>query len=449
MKVLITGGTGFIGQEVGKALVRSGHQVFVVSRNQEKAELLLPYPAKIIEADLLKSASDDKAFSEVDAVIHLAGENVGEGRWSQKRKERILSSREQFTKNLIQSLETNKNLQVFISASAVGIYGTGFLAEVCQKWEAAVMTLRNSRQVIFRTGVVLSPWGGALEKMLLSFRFGLGSVLGDGQQWISWIHIQDLVDIYLSALADESFSGIYDAVSPNPVTNRELTQEMARQLNKKMGPATPALALKLALGEMAEIVLESQKVIPEKLLERKYTFRFPKLSEALKDCLQYIQDNHLVYHAEQYIPLKREQIFPFFADAKNLEEITPNILNFHVQKMSTPEMQEGTIIDYRLKIHGVPTGWQTEIQEWQPNEKFVDVQKKGPYSWWHHTHRFEDLGPGTLMSDTVRYKIPLGIMGWVVSAKVIQNDIEKIFSYRRKKTRQIILTRYGNKNIQS
>lgn len=450
MKVLLTGGTGLIGKEVGKALVRKGHEITVLTRSKSKA-LEIPYPCRVIES---LSHND---IQDIDAVIHLAGENVGDGRWSAERKKKIFNSRVQLTKNLVESFKDSDKLKTFISASAIGIYGNradeilteasslgnDFLADVCKNWEESLSGLKfGIRKVIFRTGIVLSKDGGALEKMILPFRFGIGGKLGNGRQWMSWIHIDDMTALYVKALEDQKFGGIYNAVTENPVTNEEFTQELAKALGKKAGPAVPAVAIKLALGEMSIIALGSQRVMPENL-KGHYSFKFPKLSQALENCVQDIREGNFVFYAEQYLPAKRQDIFPFFADAKNLEEITPPSLKFHIEKVSTPQIQEGTIIDYKLQIRGVPVGWKTEIQEWVPNEKFVDMQMKGPYSLWHHTHQFEDLGPGTLMSDRVKYKLPLGIMGWSVAGKMVQNDIQKIFSFRRHKTHQIILDTYG------
>jgi uncharacterized protein (TIGR01777 family) len=172
MKILITGGTGLIGKELGKALVRAGHEIAVISRNKDKASKDIPYPCSVIEADLQQREIPGNLLNEIQVVIHLAGENVGQGRWSQKRKDSILKSRSQLTKNLIQSLKNSKNLKTFISASAVGLYGSrgdeiltenslpgdGFLAEVCKQWEESLVGLDfGIRKVIFRTGVVLSP----------------------------------------------------------------------------------------------------------------------------------------------------------------------------------------------------------------------------------------------------------------------------------------------------
>jgi hypothetical protein len=298
MKILITGATGFIGKELGKNLVQAGHQISVISRNTEKARLQLPFPAKLIEGDLSRGSPHPSLFQDIEAVIHLAGENVGEGRWTDERKKRILSSRVQFTQNLIQSLP--ENLKVFISASATGIYGDrgdenlneesslgrGFLADVCKQWENAVLSgkhkISKSRIVILRTGVVFSPFGGALMKMLPLFQLGLGGTLAGGQQWMSWIHLQDLVRMYLQALEDSRWSGVYNAVSPGVLTNQNFTRAFCAALNVRQGPPVPAFALKVLYGEMASVILDSQKVQSQKLGD--FHFRFPSIEMALKDC---------------------------------------------------------------------------------------------------------------------------------------------------------------------
>jgi hypothetical protein len=445
MKVLITGATGLIGKEVGKALVRAGFEVFALSRNAARAELELPYPAQVIEGDLTHHPLDPSVLQNIEAVIHLAGENVGEGRWTEERKKKIVSSRVDFTKNLIQSLPPD--LKVFISSSAVGIYGDrgsekltekssagkGFLADVCVSWEAAAQDGKkkfpSARTVIFRTGVVLAPYGGALLKMLPPFQMGIGGVLGSGQQWMSWIHLQDLVGLYVEALQNTSYQGIYNAVSPEPITNREFTKILCHSLNVHSGLPVPALALKALYGEMSRVAFDSERVHSDRLAS--FTYRFPSLSKALSDCCAPYRDGDQVFLAEQYFPLPVEKVFPFFAKAENLESITPPLLNFQVQSVSTPDIQRGTLIEYRLKVHGVPMGWRTLIDDWKPNEMFVDTQLKGPYKKWHHTHSFEKLGSGTLMRDVVRYQLPVGKLGQIFGGSFVRGDVEKIFSYRR------------------
>lgn len=452
MKVLLTGATGLIGRELGKALVRRGHEVFALSRHAQKAQSQLPFPAQIIEGDFSREPMDPKKFSGIEAVIHLAGENVGEGRWTAARKEKILSSRVDFTRNLIKSLP--ETLKVFISASATGYYGNrgdevltersasgaGFLADVCKQWEKAVEDgkhkISDARTVVLRTGVVFSPFAGALMKMLPPFQMGLGGVLGSGQQWMSWIHLQDLVKIYLQALENPQWEGPYNAVAPQPVTNREFTKILCRSLNVHQGPAVPALALKALYGEMGSVILDSQRVQSEKL--QQISFQFPTLESALADCASPHRDGDQVFYAEQFFPLSREKVFSFFSKAENLESITPPLLNFQVEKVSTPEIEKGTLIDYRLKIHGVPMGWQTQIEEWNPNEAFIDTQLKGPYKKWHHTHSFSDLGSGTLMTDLVKYKLPIGKLGQLFGGAFVRGDVEKIFAFRHQAVPQLL-----------
>lgn len=445
MKVLLTGATGLVGKEIGKALVKKGHQVLALSRNAKKAMQELPFPAEILEGDLNSGPLDFPMLDSVEAVIHLAGENVGDGRWTQERKKRILASRADYSENLVQSLP--KNLKVFVSASGTGYYGnrkdeiltetslkgTGFLSDVCEKWENAVLNgkhkMGNCRYVILRTGVVLSPFGGALLKMLPPFQMGFGGVLGSGDQWISWIHIQDLVGLYLQAMENPEMDGIYNAVAPEPVTNANWTKEMTHALGVRQGPPVPKLAIKTMFGEMGNLVLESQRVKSEKL--QNFHFHFATVRNAFENCCAYYRHGDQIFYAEQFFPLPKSKVFSFFSKAENLEAITPSVLNFKIQSMSTAKIEQGTQIDYKLKIRGIPMKWKTLIESWQPENFFVDTQLQGPYKKWHHTHSFEELAGGTLMIDIVRYKLPVGLLGQVFGGSLVRGDVEEIFKFRR------------------
>lgn len=449
MKILITGGTGLVGQELGQALVKAGHQVVTISRNASKAELHLSYPAEVVEGDLSAGPLKDGVLTPVDSVIHLMGEGVADGRWSDKRKDQIMQSRRQGTKNLWESLRGQK-IKSLVSASAIGIYGErgdeeltelsargpGFLADVCDEWEKAVHSpdiagFESVRKVSLRIGVVLSAKGGALAKLIPIYQGGVGGVIASGKAWMSWIHLQDLVRLLIWSVENESVNGILNATAPEPVTNRQFTEALVSALDASMGPPVPAFALKVLYGEMSEVVLASQKVRPARAKDLGFQFQWPEITAAMNDICQHHRGGHQVLFAEQYLPITKEQAFPFFSAAKNLERITPPLLNFNVKAMSTPEIGAGTLIDYRLKIHGVPTGWRTLIQDWNPPYEFVDTQLKGPYKFWHHRHLFEDLGPGVLMKDIVRYKVPLGILGQAVAGSFVRGDVQKIFAYRR------------------
>ena len=179
-------------------------------------------------------------------------------------------------------------------------------------------------------------------------------------------------------------------------------------------------ALKKTWLTKKNIFSKNSKII---LMDKKKTVDIDNLND--------FKDGHSVLLVRQYVPFSLNKVFPFFAEAKNLERITPDLLHFRIEKMSTPEIQKGTLIDYNLKIHGFPAKWKTLIEDWQPPVQFVDTQLKGPYKLWHHTHSFAQMGKGTLLTDKVRFKLPFGFLGHAVAQTFVQKDVESIFKYRR------------------
>ncbi|WP_413942757.1 TIGR01777 family oxidoreductase [Bdellovibrio sp. HCB-162] len=442
MRILITGATGLLGKEIGKVLAEKGHELLAVSRNLTKAREVLPFPCEIVVGDLNDGPLKDPRLKTVEAVINLMGETVVE-RWNEEKKERIYNSRVVATRNLIASLPADA--KVFVSGSAIGYYGDcgseflyeehspgkDFLAKLCVDWEAEAGKAPG-RKVFIRTGLVLSRHGGALDEMLFPFRAGVGGVLGEGQQWMSWIHIKDIVGLFVFALENPKAQGAINGCAPFPVTNKEFSQTLAEAVGRSLGPSVPHMILKLIYGETADVILSSIRGSAEKAEALGYQFHFSELKEALNEICAPFKAGEDVFLAEQFLPEPPEKVFPFFQDANNLEKITPPTLNFQIEKISSPEITQGTLIDYRLKIHGVPARWKTEIDEWQPPYKFVDTQRFGPYRFWHHTHEFRPFCGGTLMVDRVRYRLPLGYLGWVLGAKFVKKDVQNIFSFRRK-----------------
>ncbi len=371
---------------------------------------------------------------------------MASGRWTEKRKKEILESRKVTTKLLCESISACKEPPpVLVGASAVGIYGNrgdelltesrqrgeGFLADVCALWENSYSSF-NGRLVILRTGVVLGH-GGALEKLLPPFRLGLGGRLGEGKQWMSWIHLDDLVKMYLFSLENSSVSGSLNAVAPHANTNKEFTKSLSSSLGVIAPFPVPTLAVKTLFGEMSSVLLESQRVSAEKVLSLNFSFSYPRLEEALASLLipEGKRGTH-VFSAYLWVPEQKSKVFEFFCKAENLETITPPWLNFHITKKSEEKLREGTLIDYKLKIKGVPASWRTLISRWSPPDFFTDSQLKGPYTFWDHTHRFTEVAGGTLMTDEVIYKVPLGPVGHVMKVILIENDVKTIFKFRNK-----------------
>lgn len=442
MNILMTGATGRVGRALGKELCARGYNIWVVSRSRKKALEHLPFQCQVIEGDLSKMPMVFD-FSP-DVVIHLMGESI-DGRWTIEKKQSIEESRIRATENLCASLKDWSGR--FLTVSAVGVYGdrsseelteessagSGYLANVCRQWERASESLSaNVRRVIFRLGVVLDPYEGALQKMIFPFKTGMGGALGNGAQYMSWVHIHDVVKAFLFAVDHESMSGVYNLVSPQPVSNGEFSKAIAHRLRRPAAFSVPAFGLKSLLGEMSSLILDSARVFPNKLLRTGFQFSFPSLEEALNQLLKDQEGVQEVFYTEQFVPHAREKVFRFFGEAENLSLITPKTLNFSIRRVSTASIQKGTLIDYRLKVHGVPLKWRTLIDEWVPHSHFVDLQLEGPYKSWRHSHDFQSVRGGTLMTDRVCYQLPLSYLGWLGGIHFVKNDVEKIFSYRRK-----------------
>ncbi len=298
MRALVTGATGFLGRRLVKRLGRP----VVLSRDPGLVRRVLGEDVEAFRWDPQGGPAPVEALRDVDTVFHLAGEPIAEGRWSAAKKDRIKDSRVLGTRNLVTAIESlSPRPRVLVSASAVGYYGDrgdetldesaapggDFLAEVCQSWEAEAnrASTLGVRVVTPRNGIVLDRAGGALAKMLTPFKLGLGGRLGSGRQWMPWIHLDDLIGMLLHAVEKNEISGAMNAVGPAPVTNREFTRTLASVLERPAIFPVPAPALRLAFGELASVLLGSQRVVPRVAEKTGYHFLFPDLVSALRAAL--------------------------------------------------------------------------------------------------------------------------------------------------------------------
>lgn len=300
MKIVISGSSGLIGSALIDSLHADGHTILRLVRSGSKP--VLDVTSKMIRWEPPFGSIDLAAMEGADALISLGGASVAGGRWTSERKQILRRSRVEATRHLVASLaELKRKPSVFISASAVGYYGdrsdeiltetsqpgNDFLAQLCRDWEAEAAKAEHEgiRTVMLRFGIVLAAHGGALKKMLRPFRLGVGGRLGNGRQWMSWIALDDVVATIRYALIKDSPRGPINTVAPNAVTNAEFTSVLAGVLHRPALFPAPRVALKLALGEMADGLLASQRVSPGKLTELGYTFRHPQLKEALESVL--------------------------------------------------------------------------------------------------------------------------------------------------------------------
>lgn len=300
MKVAITGATGFVGNRLVSVLKEKSIDVLVISRDVEKAHRLFP-SAAAIQWNPPDSGPSAGSFVGVDTVVNLAGATVAR-RWTSRVKQSVRDSRVLSTRLLVESLlQESTKPKVLVSASAIGYYGprgdtkydesgpgsNDFLGDVSRQWEAEAMRAASGgiRVVTPRIGIVLGSGGGALAQMLFPFKMGVGGPIGDGSQWMSWIHIDDLVNLFLHAIEKSGVSGPLNATAPEPVTNREFSKTLGRVLKRPAFLPTPPFALKLAFGEFADILSTGQRIVPAKALASGFQFRYPSLEGALRNIL--------------------------------------------------------------------------------------------------------------------------------------------------------------------
>lgn len=310
-RILVTGGTGLIGLEVCKRLVARGDELVLLVRNEASARQNLTFPASLFSWNH-DVAVPAEALENVDAILHLAGEPLADGRWTAAKKKKILDTRVLGTRRLVEAaLQHNRStsgsrLKTFVHGSAVGIYGergdsildrssergVGFLPDVVAAWEAEAKKVTEAsasqpiRLAMVRTSMVLSAKGGALAKMLPLFKLGLAGRLGfSGAQWMSWIHIDDISRLLIHAVDNPDAKGILEGASPHPVRNRDFTDVLCRELGAFQNVPVPSLALKLLYGEMSSVILESQRVVATGTLESGFNFEFESLDKALENIL--------------------------------------------------------------------------------------------------------------------------------------------------------------------
>lgn len=302
-KIIITGATGLIGVELCNALINRGDEVTVFTRNTESAKKILGNKLSFVKWDYKNPTEWRESLANKDAVIHLAGANLFGRRWSKEYKKEILESRELSTKSLVSELiKIQSKVKVLITSSGIGYYGSrgdeiltekssggnDFISHVVHAWEseASKASQIGMRTIMLRQGIALSHKGGALKRLLLPFKLFVGGALGNGKQWFPWIHIEDLISIYLFALDNLEISGAVNVVSPMQVEMNEFAQTLGKVLNRPSIFKVPEFALRALVGEASAAIISSQRAVPQKLLDHGFTFKFENLEDALVNLIK-------------------------------------------------------------------------------------------------------------------------------------------------------------------
>jgi uncharacterized protein (TIGR01777 family) len=465
MRVVVTGATGFIGRAVLRRLLRDESEVIAVVRDVPRARTLLGPDVRCVPESELAATIDGS-----DGVVNLAGEPMMPARWTQKKRERILSSRVGTTEKIVAAIRAaTRRPEVVVSQSAVGFYGehaegpcpeergpgTDFLADVCVAWENAALQAEalGVRVVRVRTGFVLGAEEGGLAAMVTPFRLGVGGRLGRGDQPLSWIHIDDEAEVIVRLLGALPLSGPVN-LTAGTVPQRELATLIGDVLRRPSAIPAPAPALELLFGEASSTILGGQEVPPNALRRAGYSHRFPQLGAALEDVLDAssvlvvepddVPDHpYLSAHPPRWelrsaldVAAPVETVFAWFSRPENLPMVTPPASALALHTPSPIEMREGTDIDYELPIAGVRAEWRTHVVAWDPPRSFVDVATKGPFRCWWHEHRFEPTASGTHIRDRVLFSAPLGPLGRVAEAAWVRPMLQRLFLYRRNAIRQ-------------
>jgi len=305
MKIAISGATGFVGSRLVEKLHTEGHRILVLTRNPSFAQKVFPSPAfpnlEIIAYTPSVSGTWQDAIAGCEGVVNLAGEPIAEERWTPERKQEILNTRKLGTQKIVEAIaKANPRPSVLVNTSAIGYYGTSetasfdedstsgndFLAQVCQEWEQEATKVKdtNVRLVILRFGIVLGN-GGALGKMITPFKLFAGGPIGSGQQWFSWIHLDDIVGLIIQALTKPTMEGVYNATAPQPVRMNDLSTTMGNVMSRPSWLPVPGFAIEAILGDGAKVVLEGQKVLPKRTLESGFEYQYPNLQSALTQIL--------------------------------------------------------------------------------------------------------------------------------------------------------------------
>lgn len=442
--LLIAGGTGLIGRELGQILAKKGYNLFVLTRKPDQSLLNTPYPHQPLSWKDLSSPIGQNIFQKIDGIINLTGASIAGKRWTKAYKKKLWRSRVNTSEQLVFLCnQYPQRIRCFLSASATGYYGdkvkttyegdpagSGFLPSLCQQWEQTIQKL-TIRWVIFRIGLVFSVKGGFLSYITPFIQKGLGGPLSDGKQIVSWIDIEDLTQMFVFAL-ENNLSGVFNCVAPHTATNKEIVKAIAKRFQTKTFFSIPALFPRLMLGEMSQLVLNNQNISCNKIEQTGFQFQTPHWNNFLEKHIQKLKKTEKRLIFEQWVPYERKNVFSFLSLSNNLRKITPPFLKLQMRSVSDKKLKQGSVIKYKFKFYGIPIRWTAFITSWNSFKEFTDIQKKGPFKMWIHQHSFENLGKGTLITDTVNYIPPFGILGDLLIGWQIQRNIRRIFKYRKK-----------------
>lgn len=451
MKIVIAGGSGLLGQALTEALIKAGDKVTILSRKPDEIDWQVP-GSRVVAWISPSNASWEEEIDGSDVVINLAGasiagDNLLNMRWTQARKEAILSSRHKAGQALVKAItQAERKPRTFLQASAIGYYGTqdeknlteasppgqDFLAEVTRQWEASTVPLDNLslRRVVLRTGLVLSRRGGLLPTLMVPFHFGAGGPVGSGRQIMSWIHIEDWVRAVIHLIKDESTQGVYNLTAPEAVGNRHFARALGKAMRRPALVRTPAWALKALLGEASTLALDGQHVIPSRLLDSKFTFEY----ESLESALTALFNEPLRFRRAFKVEATPSVVSDYHRNTAVLRRLTP--FPIIVQFQHVEAVREGSTARFILWFGPVPVHWHARHYDVQMSQGFTDDLAAGPFRSWVHQHSFLSRpSGGTRVQDEIHAELGRGLFHGLVS-RFMWLTLPILFAFRAWRTRR-------------
>ena len=457
MRVIIPGGSGLIGGELAASLVTDGHEVTVLSRRPEQARDRLAAGVSVVGWDGKSADGWGHLVEGADAIVNLAGMSLDGGsflpkRWTAARKQQYIDSRVEPGRAVVEAIRAaGEKPKALIQASASGYYeqdtkepvtedspnADSWQAALCREWEevTAEVEAMGVRRAIIRTGMVLSTAGGAFPRLLLPFKLFAGGPMGSGRQWMPWIHHEDEVGAIRFLIEREDASGPFNLCAPNPVTNTEFARVLGRVTRRPSFVPVPGFALRLAFGEVAELVLKGWHMLPKRLEEQGFSFKYVELEAALREMST--DDGAMKFEHRFRVEAPREAVAEFHRHASALKALTPPPIFVQLDTPPPDSLGEGDSFTFTMWVGPLPFKWGSRIEEVSA-EGFSDVQTRGAFAFWRHRHHFIRIDDQTTeVYDQVEARLrphlllgPVGLAMWL--------GMPLLFAYRAWRTRKLL-----------
>lgn len=442
--ILLVGASGFIGSEIGLHLSRYGCTIRGIDNSTPSGQAVMPYPCQYTYWDHTKPIPIALGF-DVDVIINVAGVAMPNEKWTEEHRQSIVESRVEITKRCVEFANFH-HIHLMLQMSWTGYYGdtrdtwtnesfppgTSITAGWCVAWENATGALsKKTRLVIMRSSAVFSPRGGPLMDLVDEYALGFGASLRNHDYILSWVHIADFLSFISHAIADQSFRGVYNVCSPEPTDYSIAHRELKKYYPTGMNIPIPIFVVRLALGVQANLVLQSSRILPKRLLGRGFVFKFPSFDTAIKDLLDYKINNLTVSYDQFYLPVHRKQAYKKLATVSNWAHLYPKSLGLSVTTTTSPTIREGTEVGYSLRYLNVAMTWKEKVFNCDPGHAYQVVQLHGPFTIYEISRTFTEIGNGTLYEVMQRYQLPYGPILNYMANKRIKKTHKEVRAYQQ------------------